>query len=205
MFSGLHEGLYTLTIKDSAGCHFDTVIAIMPPVNPFSITTTQKNLGCYGTGIEGWAEVITQGGDAPYTYLWSTSPIQNTAKAENLTFGYYFVEVTDGNGCQAKDTVYIEPGPCCEEVFIPNAFSPNGDGNNDVFRMTTSAGIELIQFEIFNRWGNKVWSTNDFRSGWDGKYLGQDETLNTYYYVFRYKCLTDGQNYIKKGDLILMR
>jgi gliding motility-associated-like protein len=205
VFSGLHEGLYTLTIKDSAGCHFDTVISIQPPLNPFSITTTQKNLGCYGTGIEGWAEVITQGGDAPYTYLWSTSPVQNTPRAENLTFGYYFVEVTDGNGCIDKDTVYIEPGPCCEEVFIPNAFSPNGDGNNDIFRITTSAGIELIQLEVFNRWGNKVWSTNDFRSGWDGKYLGQDETLNTYYYVFRYKCLTDGQNYIKKGDLILMR
>jgi gliding motility-associated-like protein len=205
IFSGLHEGIYTMTIKDSAGCHFDSTIVIGPPLNPFGITTTHKNLGCYGTGVEGWAEVVTSGGEPPYTYLWSTSPVQYGVRAENLYFGYYFVEVTDGSGCVAKDTVYIEPGPCCEEVFVPNAFSPNGDGNNDIFRVTSSAGIELIQFDVYDRWGNRVWSTNDFRSGWDGTYKGKTESMDTYFYVFRYKCLTDGENYIKKGDIMLMR
>ena len=205
IFSGLHEGIYTMTIKDSAGCHFDSTIVIGPPLNPFGITTTHKNLGCYGTGVEGWAEVITSGGEPPYTYLWSTSPVQYGVRAENLYFGYYFVEVTDGSGCVAKDTVYIEPGPCCEEVFVPNAFSPNGDGNNDIFRVTSSAGIELIQFDVYDRWGNRVWSTNDFRSGWDGTYKGKTESMDTYFYVFRYRCLTDGENYIKKGDIMLMR
>jgi gliding motility-associated-like protein len=205
MFSNLHEGVYTLTIKDSAGCHFDTVLNVMPPIAPFGITTTKKDLTCFGTGTEGWAEVILSGGEPPYTYLWNTSPIQNTQKAENLNFGYYFVEVTDGNGCIAKDSVYIEPGPCCEQVFIPNAFSPNGDGKNDVFKVTTSAGIELIQFDVYDRWGNRVWSTNDFRSGWDGVYRGADQSMNVFYYIFRYKCLTDGEKYIKKGDILLLR
>jgi gliding motility-associated-like protein len=204
-FANLHEGIYTLTIKDSAGCHFDTMLVIGPPLHPFRITTSHKDLGCYGTGIEGWAEAHVQGGEPPYTYLWSSNPVQYTPRAENLEFGYYFVEVTDGSGCKAKDTVYIEPGPCCNEVFIPNAFTPNGDGNNDVFRVTTSAGIELIQFDVYDRWGKRVWSTNDFRSGWDGTYMGMDESLNTFYYVFRYKCLTDGENYIKKGDITVIR
>jgi gliding motility-associated-like protein len=194
-----------LTIKDSAGCHFDTVLSVNLIPNPFDIFITKKDLTCFGTGTEGWAEANPQGGIAPYTFIWSTSPPQFSARAENLYFGYYFVESTDGNGCVSKDSVYIEPGPCCEEVFVPNAFSPNGDGKNDVFKVATSAGIELIQFDIYDRWGNRVWSTNDFRSGWDGIYRGADQSMNVFYYIFRYKCLTDGEKYIKKGDILLLR
>jgi hypothetical protein len=204
-FINLYEGIYTLSVRDKNNCTYDTAVIVGPPINPFKISINKKNLNCYGMGNEGWAEAIPQGGEAPYTYLWSTTPIQTTARAENLQFGYYFVEVTDAGGCVAKDTVYIEPGPCCEEVFIPNAFSPNGDGNNDVFKVITSSGIELIQFDVYNRWGNRVWSTNDFRSGWDGTFDGQPEGMNTFFWIFKYRCLTDGQIYTKKGDVILVR
>jgi gliding motility-associated-like protein len=203
-FEGLHEGNYVLIIKDSAGCQFDTTIFISPS-NAINSNIIKQDLKCFGTGFEAWAEVQMQGGESPFTYAWSTEPVQTTARVEGLTFGYYFVEIVDANGCEIKDTVYINPGPCCEEVFIPNAFSPNGDGVNDLFRVTTSAGIELIQFAVYNRWGNRVWSTNDFRSGWDGTYQGKDEDMNTYFYIFKYTCLTDQQQYTKKGDLLLMR
>jgi gliding motility-associated-like protein len=104
------------------------------------------------------------------------------------------------------DTVYIEPGPCCDEVFIPNAFSPNGDGVNDIFRVTTATGVELIQFEVYDRWGVRAWATNDFRSGWDGTYKDQkDANMNTFFYIFKYLCLTDGKIYTKKGDINLIR
>ncbi|MCC7030457.1 MAG: gliding motility-associated C-terminal domain-containing protein [Chitinophagaceae bacterium] len=204
-FINLHEGIYTLSIRDSAGCEYDTIIAVSPPLSPMQVYISKKDLNCYGNGKEGWALANMVGGNAPFTYLWSTTPAQFDAKATNLFFGYYYLEVTDAKGCKAKDSVYIESGPCCEEVFIPNAFSPNGDGNNDVFRITSSAGIELIQFDIYDRWGKRVWSTNDFRGSWDGMDKGQDCDVNTYYYVFRYRCLTDGENYIKKGDVNLIR
>ncbi|QLH47081.1 MAG: gliding motility-associated C-terminal domain-containing protein [Bacteroidota bacterium] len=153
-FEGLHEGKYVLLIKDSAGCTFDTTIYISPS-QPINSEITKKDLGCFGKGNEGWAEVTMNGGEAPFTYLWSTSPGTDRRSADSLRFGYYFVEIVDANGCTLKDTVYINPGPCCEEVFIPNAFSPNNDGNNDLFRVTTSAGIELIQFAVYNRWETK--------------------------------------------------
>nr|HPI54679.1 gliding motility-associated C-terminal domain-containing protein [Chitinophagaceae bacterium] len=205
VFINLHDGIYTLTVKDSSGCTYDTAIVIAPAVNPMNLAITKEDLGCFGKGNEGWAQANIVGGTSPYTYLWSTNPTQTSDRASGLYFGYYFLEVTDANGCKIKDTVYIEPGPCCDQVFIPNAFSPNGDGMNDEFRITTSAGIELIQFEIYNRWGARIWSTNDFRRGWDGNYHGDSQDMNTFYYILRYKCLTDGQKYMKKGDIMIVK
>ncbi len=204
IFKNLSAGSYNLTIEDVAKCSFDTMINMFEN-NPMDIFITKRNLGCYGTGYEGEAEAIIKGGAPPYSYEWSTNPRQFSARASGLRFGYYSVNITDANGCIETDTVYIEPGLCCQEVFLPNAFSPNGDGQNDEFRMISSAGIDLIQFEIFNRWGQKVWQTYNYTAGWDGNYIGVPAPAGTYYYIYRYNCLTDGKEYIKKGDIILLR
>jgi gliding motility-associated-like protein len=204
-FGNLTTGTYTLTIKDTNGCEFDTLIQITPPGSFITVNVTKQDLTCYGIGNEGWAKANVIGGEAPYNYTWSTNPLQNTEEAIGLYFGYYFLTVSDANDCVVKDTIYIEPGPCCEQVFLPNAFSPNGDGRNDVFKITTTAGIELKQFSVFDRWGNEVWKTYNFRDTWDGSYDGEHEDMNTFFYVFKYKCLTDGNIYMKKGDIMLVR
>ena len=204
-FGSLAIGTYTISVRDTLGCQADTIAFVGLPSNPLEVVMSKKNLGCYGYGNEGWAEAVTYGGHPPYSYLWSTTPAQTESKASNLYFGYYQVLVTDSKGCQIKDSVYVEPGPCCDVVFFPNAFSPNGDGQNDRFRMLTSAGVELKQLEVYNRWGQRVWSTTDYTQSWDGTFQGEDAPLATYYYVFSYKCLTDGRDYIKKGDVVLVR
>jgi gliding motility-associated-like protein len=204
-FYNLQLGIYTLTVIDENQCNFDTTFTITPSLNPLKTAMTKQDLGCYGKGVEGWADANVSGGEPPYTFVWSTKPAQTTEKAENLLYGYYFVDIVDAQGCNIKDTVYINPGTCCEEVFMPNAFTPNGDGINDVFKVTTSAGIELIQFAIFDRWGNRIWNTYDFRRGWDGSYKGAQESINTFHYIFHYKCLTDGNTYMRKGDVNLIR
>ena len=71
--------------------------------------------------------------------------------------------------------------------------------------MITAAGLELHQFEIFNRWGQKVWYTNNYYDIWDGTFKGEPCPIETYHFVFQYKCLTDGKEYIKKGDVTLIR
>ena len=205
VFSDLKVGTYTLTVKDSAGCSFDTLIAILPPINPFSIQFTKQDIGCLGLGNEGWAKAIPIGGKAPYSYIWSTNPAQTNQEATQLEFGKYTLNVVDANGCEINDSIFINPGPCCDNVFIPNAFSPNGDGRNDEFRILTAAGFELIQLEVYDRWGNKIWSTPDARKGWDGKYKGVDMDVSTYYYIFRYNCYATGEKMIKKGDVQLIR
>ncbi len=205
IFVGLEPGSYLLRVVDTAGCEYRTNITINPPANPLANTVTKQDLACNGVGNEGTATANVAGGTAPYTYLWSTEPPQTTSKASTLYFGYYNVTVTDANGCVVKDTVYIEEGPCCDVAFIPNAFSPNGDQVNDEFRVLTTAGVELIQLEIYNRWGKRVWSTIDYRRGWDGLIEGKDAAVDTYYYIFRYKCTRDNSTYTKKGDIILIR
>ena len=205
VFNNLKVGTYTLTIKDSAGCIFDTTVSMTSEFIPFSSSFIKQDLSCFGKGNEGWAEAQVQGGIVPFTYLWNSNPPQNTQRASDLIFGKYIVEITDAHGCSIHDTVTIDPGPCCDEVFVPNAFSPNGDGVNDVFKITTSAGIDLIRFEVFDRWGERIWSTADFRKGWDGNYRNQQAQVGTYYYLFWYNCLTDGEKHMKKGDLILIR
>ena len=205
IFVGLPAGTYLLRVVDTAGCEYRTNITINPPANPLANTITKQVLACNGVGNEGTATANVAGGTPPYTFMWNTKPPQTTAKASTLYFGYYDVTVTDANGCEVKDTVYIEEGPCCEVAFIPNAFSPNGDQVNDEFRVLTTAGVELIQLEIYNRWGKRVWSTIDYRRGWDGTIDGKDAAIDTYYYILRYKCTRDNGTYTKKGDLILIR
>ena len=205
VFNGLAAGTYTLRVVDTAGCEYSNIFTINPPANPLNNVVTKLDLACHGKGNEGQATANASGGATPYTYFWSTEPPQVTATAQTLYFGTYYVDVTDANGCKVRDTVYIEEGPCCDIAFIPNAFSPNGDGNNDEFKVLTTAGVELIQLEIRDRWGKKVWSTNDYRRGWDGTFEGRDSGVDTYYYILRYKCTRDGSTYMKKGDVILVR
>ena len=205
VFKGLAIGTYTLRVVDTAGCEYRNVFTINPPSNPLNNFMTKTDLGCYGRGNEGQATANVLGGTPPYNFLWNTSPAQTTATASTLYFGLYKVQITDANGCAIKDSVYISEGPCCDVAFIPNAFSPNGDGNNDEFRVLTSAGVELQQLEIFNRWGQSVWKSNDVHRSWNGYISGQEAPVDTYYYVLRYKCTRDNETYTKKGDVILVR
>jgi gliding motility-associated-like protein len=205
IFTGLATGIYTLRVIDTSGCEYVTYFTINPPANPLNDVITKTDLACYGVGNEGSATANVAGGTPPYTYLWSTEPQQTTAKATTLYFGYYDVIITDANGCEIRDTVYIEEGPCCDVAFIPNAFSPNGDQNNDEFRVLTTAGVELIQLEIYDRWGKRVWATIDYRKGWDGNIEGKQAPVDTYYYILRYKCTRDNGSYTKKGDVLLIR
>jgi gliding motility-associated-like protein len=204
-FHDIKIGTYTLSVIDSSGCIFDTIIAVGYPTNPMSIVFNKKDIGCYGYGDEGSATANIVGGEPPYIYMWTTNPIQTGATATKLRTGYYGLVVTDANGCTATDSVFIDPGPCCDEVFVPNAFSPNGDGKNDIWRIVTAAGFDLIQLDVYDRWGNKVWGTIDPLRGWDGTFGGKAMDMETYFYIFRYHCHADGNDYMKKGDVILVR
>jgi gliding motility-associated-like protein len=205
IFTDLTPGSYSIHILDSLGCSFDTSVQILPLQNPLQLSINKQDLGCIGKPDQGWAEAIVTGGTSPYSYQWNTSPIQYSARADGLVFGWYIVQVSDANECTLKDTTFIEPGPCCEEMYIPNAFSPNGDGINDVFRVLTTAGIDLKQFEIFDRWGKSVWKTAKYNDAWDGTYTGSTTTSQTFFYIYRYRCITDGKTYMRSGDILLIR
>jgi gliding motility-associated-like protein len=91
----------------------------------------------------------------------------------------------------------------CGEMYVPNAFTPNNDGANDVLYVRGIC-LESLTFMVFNRWGEKVFETTDQRVGWDGSYKGED--LNTGVFVYRLEGKTyDGVGFSLKGNVTLIR
>lgn len=99
----------------------------------------------------------------------------------NTTFT---LTVLDNGGCVGYDTVNIKvyEGPT---YYIPNAFTPNGDGLNDIFKPTSPAIAKTEYFRIFNRWGKMVFSTNQNNKGWDGKLEGKEQPVGAYVWIIR--------------------
>ncbi len=141
-----------------------------------------------------------------YTYAWEPSLSFNsnntpevTARAERPQS--YFLQVINQWGCSSRDSVFIDAPPCCEIIF-PNAFTPDGNGRNDIFRPVNREDKKIVDFMIANRRGQVVFKNADDK-GWDGTHNGQPAAQDTYNYYIRYIC--NGEEAIQKGTLILMR
>lgn len=106
-------------------------------------------------------------------------------------------------GCKENVSVAVSATTLSDKVFVPNSFSPNGDGNNDVL-MVYGGAIKELKFMVFNQWGQKVFETAGTGSGWDGNYNGKPLPSGVYVYVCR-AVLTTGQEINKKGSINLIR
>jgi gliding motility-associated-like protein len=134
------------------------------------------------------------------SYLWmdgSTDSVYDATKA-----GWYSVEVTNAAGCTKIDSVEVKEG-CGNAVWIPSAFTPDGDGINDIFEVK---GIDFSSYwlVIYNRWGQKVFEANQPNIGWDGKQDNELAPIGIYAYRFKYK-LGSGLSGMRKGNLFLCR
>ncbi|MCX7696422.1 MAG: gliding motility-associated C-terminal domain-containing protein, partial [Bacteroidales bacterium] len=115
----------------------------------------------------------------------------------------YTVTVTNEYGCSSTDDVLVKVELNCGDVFVPQAFSPNGDGNNDVFKVHGNC-IETIQVKIFDRWGNKIFETTDPNQSWNGEFNGKEVNGGTYTYVVTGTLVT-GESFVKKGVVVLIK
>jgi gliding motility-associated-like protein len=132
------------------------------------------------------------------TYTQSNSPL--ATPYEDITYTVTGVSLLQG--CPQQDSVHIKV--IQQDVVLPNAFSPNGDGNNDIFRVTARKFINVQEFKIFNRWGNEIFSTGDIRKGWDGTYKGIAQDPGVYQYLVRV-AYPNGKTQFLKGDVTLVR
>ncbi|GIV32628.1 MAG: hypothetical protein KatS3mg031_0163 [Chitinophagales bacterium] len=143
-------------------------------------------------------------------YYWSPSQEMSCYDCQSASVrveesGTYYVHVVDVNGCQAADSVKVRIIQTCEgDIWVPNAFTPNGDETNNIFRVRSTGLIELISFKVFDRWGNQVFATEDIREGWDGTY--QNKLVNTDVYVWyvRASC-PNGEIVDLKGNVTALR
>jgi gliding motility-associated-like protein len=142
-----------------------------------------------------------------YSYMWSPSLYFNstTFTAEGVVKEPVTVKVyvKDQWGCEAEDSKYLNVQPCCN-AYLPNSFTPNGDGLNDVFRIIGEGNYRILDFYVANRWGNIVFRTIDQNVGWDGKIQGIEQSMDTYYYFLKYEC-SNGEKRFIKGDLTLLK
>lgn len=279
-------GTYSITfiVRTAKGCT-DTLkgIVTFPKLvkNKFTDSISCAYL-CNGS-----ADVSSTGGTAPYTYRWSTSPVEYGPTASNLCPGWAYVTVTDAKGCTHVDSIFVksyienttasataqpdtifnwqgttlhaipgsgylynwtpgaglndslipnptvsptktttyyvsitDPNGCgqvveavqvvvlalhCDatDIYVPNAFTPDANGHNDVLYVH-SRGLQTLYFAIYSRWGQKVFETTDFTKGWDGTYDGSPAAPDVFDYYLQATCI-NGKTFFKKGNITLIR
>ena len=145
------------------------------------------------------------------TYSWSppstvTNPTAAQTPATPKEDTKYVVEVSDAFGCKDTASVFVRVlTPQCAEpfIFIPRAFTPNGDGRNEKVYVRGEYLVEM-EFVIYNRWGEEVFSTRDRTQGWDGTHKGQPVCPDVYGYYVRGRCKL-GEDFFKKGNITILK
>jgi gliding motility-associated-like protein len=121
-------------------------------------------------------------------YVWSTGANTPTIQIEDA--GLYVLSIS-GSCASASDTVLVFAGNCPPLVYVPNAFSPDGDGMNEVFGPVITGTIDDYELLVFDRWGEVIFTSNDRSAGWDGRVDGTDAQQGVYVWSLGYKAVTD--------------
>jgi gliding motility-associated-like protein len=198
------SGFYDVTITDVNNCSASS-----------SVQVTINNAPTVSLGPDTVAfendqivlQPVVSGTSNANGYQWSPATNLNcvlcanpvTVVKDSIT---YVLHYTDNNGCDAYDTLSIFMDKAFEIEF-PNVFSPNGDNANDFFR-PEGGPLKNLSWQVYNRWGEKVYSTNELFLGWDGKYLGIDQPTGVYVYFCSYT-RNDGKKKTLQGSLTLIR
>jgi len=155
-----------------------------------------------------FGQTVTLKGSGAKSYSWSPSyNISSMTSTQVIVKPYrttqYILTGYNSGACSSADTVNVIVIEDCGEMFVPTAFSPNGDGHNDVLKVNGIC-LQTMTFMIFNRWGEKIFETTDQEFGWDGRFRGED--VNTGVYAYRLEGKTfDGKGFSAKGNVTLVR
>ena len=204
--SDLGPGDYSVVVVDENGCEVNGIFTVGLNGNiPIDVIPDVVTIEA-GETVD--LDVIVGGGVINETYSWTPSDglscndCPNPIASPDQTTTYV-VTVTTDDGCISTDSTIIVVDQPCTELFVPTIFSPNGDGINDVLCVYGSCVVSL-QFDIYNRWGERVFSTQDQSECWDGTYKGK--MMNTATFAYKLKVtLIDGQEIEDAGNINLVR
>lgn len=190
----------------SAGNLSSITINVIQPIQPVRYPTV---LAQPNTNTQLTARNLGNG----YTYLWNPPTALNLNNVIDPIFKsdtsiQYTIAITSASGCSVVDTLLVRvpaaAPPCKADVFVPKAWSPNGDGHNDILRPLTLNITELKYFRVFNRWGQLVFETNVIGQGWDGMFNGKQQVSDTY--TWTCEVVDPCGNRIKRtGNSLLLR
>ena len=149
-----------------------------------------------------------------YEYIWSTNEYLScincndptSTPLDDITYEVMVVD-EDGNGCELRVNIHINVLNSCfeEDLIFPNAFTPNGDGQNDQFCIVNTIGLENIEsMEIYNRWGEKVFKGSGRNTCWDGTQRGKPVAPDVYIYIIKANC-ADGRRDEIVGEVVVLK
>jgi len=190
-------GTYTLLVEDTMKCKKSTTVELIvmeSPVIAFSGYDTLFVEPGY----------ILDAGNTAQSYWWNTGA--TTSQITIDTTGLYSVEAESDQGCKSTEAVWILWAG--KSFLIPNAFTPNGDGLNDIFGVIPRLDyINQYRISIFNRWGQMIFNTSDLSQGWDGSYQGKPCQAGAYVYRIVYNDFGMGTQETKvlEGTVVLVR
>lgn len=197
--AGYHT--YTCTRLDSYNCGDTVTIRVLANPKP---TISILNGDSIKIRYEQEVNLIATGGNVyNWSPVWgSSNPNMPNTIVSPAEPTMYYVYGLNQFGCRNIDSIYVDID-YKDNLFIPTAFTPNGDGKNDIFRIANLTFQKVQEFRVLNRWGQEVFSATDNR-GWNGYFKGKPQDAATFYYLIRV-AYPDGPTKTFKGDVILVR
>ncbi len=189
-------GVYWVTVSDNHNCSASDTLHITNVFPAPSNFLDSYDSICQYEKIQ----VLARGNYS--NYLWSTGSMQNQIITD--VPGMYVLSVTDSNGCSGSDTINIIQKNCYFGVYIPNAFTPNGDHLNDVFRAKVYGTPLSFNLVVYNIFGQVVYNSNDPLKGWDGTTKGNPTDAGVFVWQCSYQ-LEGGKPVFEKGTVTLIR
>lgn len=201
--SPISSTIYEVYIRENS-CNYDTTLQVQIAVSPTPLVTatSSNNINCSVRTTQ-----LTATGASSYN--WRPAPGLNNANIPNPVGAIdsstlFTVRGTNEYGCYAEDTVLVRVTTDGDPLFlVPNAFTPNNDGVNDCLSIRKWGLVDLQEFSIYNRWGEKIFSTTNQNDCWNGTHKGIQQPSGTFVYVIRAKTFCG--NIFRKGTVTLIR
>jgi gliding motility-associated-like protein len=212
------SGTYSVIVSDTLDCQSEASVDVIVPEASVDVIVHPLPIPDFA----GQDTIITEepveidAGPNYVTYLWNTG--ESTQWITASYDGWYGVIIESQQGCMGEDSVYVlffippeppePPEPIIENFYVPNAFSPDGDGLNDEFKaISNTENISSFHMYIYNRWGELVFEANDVSLGWDGEYKGKPAPQGVYVYKIEYFIGTSPQEECRiiSGTVMLVR
>ncbi len=181
----------TILVSDKPQTAFTYSPTVPKENTPYNFTNFSNGAVLYKWIFGDGDSLVTTKKDTVVSHLYNASGTFNVCLIATNQFG------CEDTVCQPVDVIIVPL------VDVPNAFTPNGDGVNDVINVK-AFGIQTMDWKIFNRWGKQVYQGSNAKIGWDGRVNGQLQPQDVYVYVLDVT-FTDGTKYRKKGDITLLR
>ena len=210
-FDNLATGTYDIVVLDDYDCSVETTLSIVSTASDLAFSLGADTVLWEGEYLTLAVEDINFN---PLSYSWTSTQFLNCSTCPELrirptTSALYTLFLTDENGCTATDQMYVEINPL-PSLYIPNVFSPNLDGINDLFQLAgpTLALESIIEMKIFSRWGDLVFQqkreSDPLPPVWDGTYSGRQAERGVYLYMIS-RAIAGDQIEILTGDVLLIR